>query len=341
MCKIALLMILIVAFVSRNGCEASADSSALAVIGRYIKASGGEALGGIKTEIRTGTLHRGSTGKVPLKSYWKTPGKWRYDQTYAWGDQASYGFDGMEAWSADTGGVGPMEQDQLLDFRFMFGAQAPLELAGLFPELKVKDKGTEAEPKVTIIQARSTHGLVRELAFSNETGLLLRAGKIRFDDYREVGDCTLPYRIVLGDTAQGRLPLIMQFNQIEHNIELDDDLFVKPVCRLELTKPPLHKERNPIEADSAWLQPLVGVYQHPTDTTKTYTVSTQGNHLMIEVTGSGYKVELKPESKTDFFIKFPDQEFHFLSDSAGNITRLAFGSDRSRLAVRIGGLDKQ
>jgi len=83
------------------------------------------------------------------------------------------------------------------------------------------------------------------------------------------------------------------------------------------------------------LESLVGVYRHPTDTAITYTVSRQGDHLMIGATGSGYRMEIKPESETDFFIKFPDQEFHFLKDSDGKVTHLVFGPDSTKVGAKI------
>lgn len=64
----------------------------------YLSACGGSALAEINTEIRKGTMLRGVSGKIPVKIIAKSPGKWRFHLTFAWGDRVCYGFDGSATW---------------------------------------------------------------------------------------------------------------------------------------------------------------------------------------------------------------------------------------------------
>jgi len=334
----ALSLFMILAFCSagaQNNNVVPTDPQASQIIDKYIQASGGEALLGIKTEIHKGTLVRGKQGKVPLVVFAKAPNKWRYNQLFAWGDRIEYGFDGKSAWMADTAGVGQMDRRQQFDFQLIFDLQAPLRLNEIYPDMKVAGRESFAGKEAIKILARSPQGFSTELVFDPETGLLLRAGKIYFDDYRPVGELVRPYKITLGEADAAQPQLTIQFDEISHNANLEDSLFTQPACPLARGIPPLHKNRNPVELEIQSLDRLVGVYRHPADSNITFTISRQDIHLMIGMTGSGYKIEIKPESETDFFIMFPDQEFHFLQDSLGNITHLVFGPDSTAAGPKI------
>ncbi|MBN2226105.1 MAG: hypothetical protein JW763_01945 [candidate division Zixibacteria bacterium] len=311
------------------------DAASSEIINKYIQVSGGENLNAVQSVYHIGTLVRGQTGNVPLEVYAKAPDKWRYNQTFAWGDQIACGFDGISAWQADTGGVSDLHPRQRFDFQLLFTIATPLKLDELFSEIRVKNGETFVDSNIDVLIADSPEGFVTELAFDRKTGVLVRAGDMYFEDYRETGDILLPYRIIFGTADGEKANLVMQFSMIVLNGSVDDSLFERPICNLELKAPPLHKNRITVDIDSAALTPLLGVYRHPADSSLTLTVSLQGNHLMIGRTGSGQKIELKPESVTDFYIKFPDQEFHFLRDSSGNATHLIYGPDSTRMGAKI------
>jgi len=315
--------------------SAVTDAAAMEIIDKYVQASGGEALRTIETETRVGTLVRGPQGKVPLTTFAKAPDKWRYNQVFAWGDQVSFGFDGKSAWTADTSGVGQLDPRQQLDFQLLFSPAAPLRLTELYPQMQVTGSEIIADKKATVILGRSAEEFSTELSFDEETGLLVRAGAMYFEDYRKTGDVVLPHRIVLGKAEGERLPMAMQFDEITHNADVDDSIFERPVCNLALAAPPLHKTRVPIELGIEALESLVGVYQHPTRADVTLTISRQGNHLMIGMTGVGFRQEIRPESATDFYIAFPDREIHFLQDSLGKVTHLVIGPDSTVAGAKI------
>ena len=82
------------------------------------------------------------------------PGRWRYSQVFAWGDQQSFGFDGTRGWVADTKSVGPMEAGQLLDLQVLWDPRMPGHLSELFPTMEVT--GTEKTEAGEITKVRAT-----------------------------------------------------------------------------------------------------------------------------------------------------------------------------------------
>ena len=271
------------------------------IIGTCVQAVGGSAISAVKSEICTGTLTRGLSGAVPLETFAESPGKWRYNQVFAWGDLVSFGFDGANAWSADTTGFEQMPPGQRLDLQLILDFQAPLKLREWFPTMDAAGTDTIGDSVLDIISARSQDGHATELAFDRASGYLVRAGSIRFGDYRGVGDVVRPFRIVLGtDSKENHIPMKIQFTEIRHDLDIPS------------------------------LDACVGTYQHPTDSSQNLIVSRQGNHLMIRRSSGGMEIEIKPESATDFSIWFLRREFHFLKDSLGVITCLVPGADTTR-----------
>lgn len=315
----------------------SRDSISVAeILENYIQASGGSALAEIRTEIRKGTLLRGVFGRVPLEIVAKVPGKWRYNQTFAWGDQICYGFDGSNAWIQDTKSIVKMNLKQRLDLQLMLDVLAPLRLQEFYPVMRTMGSEKIGEREAAIVLGTSQEGVSTELAFDLETGLLLRAGEIFFEDYRDIGPVKRPFRIILGKGEGEFHPrIIMQFTQILHDVEADDSLFQMPGCILPFEKPPLYTQRKQVEVKTKALEACVGVYQ---ESNSMYTVTRQQSHLMIEWAGpqgSSGKIEIKPESETDYFIEFLNLEFHFVKDESGNVTHLEIGADRTRKAKKI------
>ncbi len=308
---------------SGNASLSNRALSAEKVIENYIQASGGSALEDIKVEQRKGTLLRGTSGKVPLEIIAKIPGKWRYTQTFAWGDQVCYGSDGRTAWMQDTKSVREMSPRQRLDMQLLFDVQAPLKMHEFYPEMKITGSEAVGDREATTVRAQSQEGFTAELAFDRQTGLLLRADDICFEDYRDVGQVKRPFRILLGKNREGQhRQMIMQFTEIRHDINADDSLFLKPSCVLPFAEAPLYKSRKQVDVSIEALEACVGVYQHPQNPKLSFRVSRQQNHLMVKGPGWGQSLEIKPESETDYFIHFLGWEFHFIKNEAGSITDL-------------------
>ena len=310
--------------------------SVAAVIEHYIQACGGPALAEVTVEKRKGTLVRGQSGQVPLTAISKAPGKWLYNQVFAYGDQASYGCDGTTAWLQDTKGVDSMGAAIRLDLDLLLDIQAPLRVREFFPEMRLKGVEKKDGRETVLIQAKSRDGREAELAFDRESGLLMRAGDIRFEDYRTVGRVKRPYRAFIGDDPGGLpLQLKLDWTEIVQNAPVEDAAFLRPSCLLPLKVSPLFQPRRYIQVSEEAVQACVGVYQHPTNPAITYTATRQQNHLMMKRTGWGQALEIMPESEWDYSIRFLNFEFHFVRDSAGRVTALEIGPERAIRAAKI------
>jgi hypothetical protein len=299
--------------------------SAAKIIENYIRACCGPHHADIKTEIRKGTLLRGKSGKAPLKITSKAPGKWRYQQVFAWGDQVCYGCDGDTAWVQDSSSVSQMSPQQQQEMRMLMDFQFPLFIQKLYPRMMVTGTETIGKNEAYTVLATSPEGYIADFAFDKKTGLLFRAGRVTFEDYRSVGDVKRPFRIILGkedEAGENHLPMKMEFSDTQHNLPVDDAQFQSPGCALIKVEPPLYKRRILVELSVAALEACVGVYQHPEIPNVTYTVTRQQNHLMLERTGWGQRMEIKPESENDYYMQFLSREFQFLKDNSGKVTHI-------------------
>lgn len=316
--------------------EGRDTASAEDIINRYIQACGGSALKKIETERRQGTLVRGSYGHVPLEIISKIPGKWHYAQTFAWGDRICYGFDGVSAWVQDTRDISDMNARQRLDMQMLFDVQAPLNIEDLYPEIAVKGTEKIGGRETDILEAISHDGIRTRLAFDRDTGLLLRAGDMVFEDYRQVGRVKRPFRIILGeDQGENIRHMKLEISEIQHNSEVPDSLFHRPSCILTYEEAPLYKSRKRAEVDIRSLEACVGDYIHPLKPELIYSFYRQKNHLMLKIKGTTLNIEIVPESETDYFIRFLGWEFRFLKDSAGSVTHVEMNLDQKVTAEKI------
>jgi hypothetical protein len=306
------------------------------IVKRFIQASGGSELTKIGTEKRKGILVRGVSGPVPFETIATASGKWHYHQVFAYGDRVSYGFDGGQAWIQDTEGVAVLPPEERLEFVLLLDIQAPLKLERLFPKMTVKGSERIGERDAVVLAAVSGEGFGSELAFDKATGLLLRAGDLFFEDYRDFGKVKRPFLVFFGkDGGRDSLRLKMQVSEIRQDVDIDESIFSRPNGSLRPVPPLFYKLRKEVPIDRAALEACVGVYQSNADPNVLYTVTTQGPHLMIERTGWGTRVEIRPESETDYFMRFLHREFHFVKDEAGRITGLETGTDRAQKAKKI------
>jgi len=311
--------------------------SAAGVVARFIEACGGPAaLAEVKSERRKGSLLRGQSGQVPLETMSQVQGKWFYNQVFAYGDQISYGCDGTSAWMQDTRGVAPLDGAMRSDLELLLDVQAPLRLGEFFPEMRLKGVEKRNGRDTVVIQAKSRDGRDVELAFDKESGLLAKAGDLAFEDYRPVGKVKRPFRVYIGDDPGGLpLRLRLDFKEITPNALVEDSAFNRPACFLPVKVSPLYQPRRYVKVSDEALEACAGVYQHPANAGVKYTVTRQQNHLMMERTGWGMAIEIKPESELDYSIRFMNFEFHFVRDSSGRVTALEVGPERSVRAERI------
>jgi hypothetical protein len=211
----------------------------------------------------------------------------------------------------------------------LFDFQLPLHLNNIYSRLDIIGSEKINEKEAATVRAVTSDGVERELAFDKESGLLVRMGKIWFEDYRQIGAVKRPFRILLGtDEGDNQRLLKMEFADIRHNEEINDSLFYKPVCPLPMLAPAIYKHRSRAVVSNEAMDACVGIYQHPRDTSLTISVTRQQNHLMIAVTGKSVKTEIMPESDLDYYMEFVNQEYHFVKDESGAVVGLEFGADR-------------
>ncbi len=303
------------------------------IIDSYIQACGGDAIADIKSESITGTLVRGITGGVPFEIKSGAPGQWYYEQTFAWGDQVIYGSDGETAWVQDTKSISAFSPEELIYFTLL-DPHAPVRILEIFPEMKFQGSEKIGNSEASVILAKSPEGMDVELAFDNGTGLLLRAGDIYFEDYRKAGQVTRPFRILLGKKqAEDDSGMIMRFNEIRHNIPLDDSIFELPRCVLPVKESPIYRTWEEVEADTNAMEACVGSYRVSPAFTITFT--REKDHLFFSSPGALIKYEIKPASPTEYFLSFGNISFHFVKNESGDVTHVEFGRDRLTQAQKI------
>ena len=305
------------------------------ILEKYLVACGGaEALDDIKTEFRKGTLVRGITGRVPFEIRSTAEGKWYYEQVFAWGDRIVYRSDGTFGWIQDTRQVSDIKPDEFLYLRLLLDVHAPLRLREFFPDMILAGSEMTGDKDAVILAAKSPEGLETELYFDIETGLLLRAGDIYFEDYRDAGKVKRPYRIIMGNGAdENHLRLSMQITEIKHDQNMDNSYFSEPQCMLAPKDSPIYREWKETEPDTTAMDECVGEYQFAQG--YNVNITRERDHLFFKITGGGIKYEIRPASDRDYFMKFNNLSFHFIEDDSGQVNHLELGPDRTRKAVRI------
>lgn len=320
---LAIIVLLFIALAQENdeSSKKTPSPSVPEIVENCIKASGGSALAEIQTETRKGTLLRGLTGKVPVETIAKAPGKWRYHQTFAWGDHVNYGFDGNIAWVQDTKSVSQMSSRQRLDLQLLLDVHAPLNIQKYFPEMVIKGSEKVGDREATIVLATSSDGIPTQLAFDHETGLLLRAGEMILEDYRDVGGVKRPFRILLGkDEGEKRLQMKMQFSEIRHDLEVDDAQFQQPGCVLPFIDGPLFKQRKQAEKAELWIKDLMDHMDAVLDQgTKLKLMQACGRSCFLRAFGVADEKKPTPEEREKYF-RFLENKGYKLEREGNRIT---------------------
>lgn len=308
----------------RAGAQTSSISGPAArLLEDCVRASGGPALEAVQTETRKGTLTRGADGPAPFEVVAR-PGMWRYSQVFAWGDQQSFGFDGTRGWVADTKGIEPMEARHLLDLQVLWDPQMPGHLSELFPAMEITGTEKTEAGEVTLVRATSRDGIAVELGFERPSGLLVRAGDLRLEDYRAVDGVMRPFRVRLGDN------MVMTLSEIRHGDKVDDSVFGRPSCVLQVTEPPLYRPEKHIQVSTAVMDAYVGEYETPDG--QPLRVYRKDTHLMYRSPRTSF--ELLANSETVFVRGYSNLEFHFLKDPAGAVTSLVLVMPDRRLEAK-------
>jgi caffeoyl-CoA O-methyltransferase len=193
------------------------------IVEKYLTAIGGvEAFSRIQTQTRKGVL-QADAAEVPIETVAKAPGKWLLTLQTGASSSDKEGYNGAAGWSVSGEVVKNMDPREQPELETFLDFQLPLKLASMRAAMSVKLKDKLGQQQVYVVEAAPAQGRRRTLAFDAQTGLLVLADSVLFEDYREVDGLRLPYRVKLHGGE-----LAVNFNEIRHDLPVDDAVFERP-----------------------------------------------------------------------------------------------------------------
>jgi hypothetical protein len=229
-------LVLIVAAVGGSASTVSETGSlpdAAEVLQRYIAAVGGRtAIESLATRVCVGRMIDDLAWKVPTRqvtpfvAYGAVPGHVLMVEHGSRGVRCE-GSDGDVVWVQEAGGVRlKLEGPFSIKTAWLIDPQGPLRMHEYFPELRVVGEQTIGERRAYILGSPGLDPAYYALAFDVETGLLCGIGYYWLvEDYRKVDGITIPHRVSLSRKG-GSTTLV--FDLIDHNLPLEEKLFVMP-----------------------------------------------------------------------------------------------------------------
>jgi len=210
------------------------------ILARYIEALGGkDAITRLTSRVARGKVDmpgvsRGGTFEV----YAKAPNKSVSTLDVYPVGVIKQGFNGREGWdqTKETGlqdavgeDLAALERDS--DF------YSPLRLKVKYPKITLGGKMNIGYREAYVIEAHPTIGEVEKLYFEKESGLLIRWDVVRatvegkalavvyLDDWRKIDGVRLPF--LISQSFPG-FTFVLKFEDVKHNLPVDDALFNKP-----------------------------------------------------------------------------------------------------------------
>ncbi len=213
------------------------------VFQRYLTASGGTlALGRITTLSVTGTKTSSEGWTAPLEILEKRAAQGSSAQEFVTtfqlqGKPWSQACDGTIGWKRDNHGVHPMAGRDLALAQLRAGLLRPTTLRSMFDALAVTGSEVVGDRVTVVVEGVLHDAGPARLFFDVASGWLVRVttpvaspfGEIpeayAVDDYRRVGDVTLPFSIshLKPDTSD-----LERFNTVQANVAIDEAKFKKP-----------------------------------------------------------------------------------------------------------------
>jgi CubicO group peptidase (beta-lactamase class C family) len=216
------------------------------VLDKYVQAIGGEAaLGKLTTGVMKGTIEipsLGATGSFEVHS--KAPNKQVQSSRIKFSNghelNNSRGFDGATGWSlnATENKFRELNGRELAAEKRDAEFYRDIKLRELYPQMTLKGKVKISARLAYVIEATPAEGGPEKWYFDTGTGLLVRrdvvqegskigqsTSEIYLEDYREVDGVKFPFTLRI--SAPGA-KLIVKFNEIEHNVPIEDAKFNRP-----------------------------------------------------------------------------------------------------------------
>jgi thiol-disulfide isomerase/thioredoxin len=201
-----------------------------AVLAKYVAAIGGQAAQRkITSRVSKGRVDvpgESFGGKVEV--YEKAPNKSLTVMNVEPIGLVKKGFDGRSSWSR-AGNVTESVNDRaaLVDADFY----RETKLKELYPRIRLLGRVKEEFREVYLVEAVPRGGAAEKLYFDVESGLLVRRDvqqgsvEVYFSDWRELDGVKVPFKIT---QAMPNRKFVITFEDVKHNVPVDDAVFVRP-----------------------------------------------------------------------------------------------------------------
>jgi hypothetical protein len=162
------------------------------ILDRYEQSAGGR-----KSWLRVKTIRREGValpglGDFALQTAADTPGNWHFTLQLSSVKVIGHGANDERGWESSPAPKS-MTAEQWLEESLLYNPFLVLKLHDYFPNMTVKGRVRNGEHEVWVVEAVPREGRGRTLYFDVRTGLLTRAGKVMFDDYRSVQGVKVPF----------------------------------------------------------------------------------------------------------------------------------------------------
>jgi hypothetical protein len=209
------------------------------ILQRYEQALGGrEAIDSVTTQRMKGTFQlREMVGNI--EGWSKDPNKTLVVIEFPRIGTVKRGFDGETRWvQTPAGTVSDSSPQEIAELDRDAAVYSAGKIKRLFESMKLDNKAKLNGRDVNVIEGKPAKGPAEKLYFDVENGLLVRWDmarrqegrgtvfvKVHLDDYRQVGALKVPFKVRF---AFESFTLLVQVNELEHNVPIDDAIFKKP-----------------------------------------------------------------------------------------------------------------
>jgi len=215
------------------------------LLDKYVQASGGEAaIEKVTSRVMKGTIDFGGMS-LPIDIYAKDPEK-RISLTHMAGGDNVTAFNGREGWLGVPGRpLREMHGSDLDGAAIDADLHLATHLRSMFSKMQVQGTEKIGDHEAYAVVGERTGKPPIHLYFDQQTGLLLRLVRfgetalgrmptqIDYADYRDADGARIPFRWTLARPS-GRFTI--QVSEMQQNVPVDDEKFVKPAAAPEPPK---------------------------------------------------------------------------------------------------------
>ncbi|HET8674224.1 MAG TPA: protein kinase [Blastocatellia bacterium] len=210
------------------------------VLDRYVEALGGrEAWQSVTSRVATGTFEMpdlGLTGTTEI--YLKAPNRMMFTLTMPGVGTTRTGFNGVTGWAEDPqSGLRSLSGTELEDLRRDAAFYRDIELKNIYPKIELKGSEMIEGRSAHVVEATTADGKTAKMYFDKESGLLvqdevmregqagLTSTKTTYEDYTKIDGIFLPMTL---RQSSSLLNFVVKFNEVKHNVAIDDAKFNMP-----------------------------------------------------------------------------------------------------------------